>query len=84
MKFVFFRSYDDGCDVWEKLTPFEAESKDKAEYALLEVKEYNSQNPDKIKEFCGIDILPNDEQFSCKILTLDEWFDGNKRAMLIL
>ena len=84
MKFVFFSSYYNGCDVQEDYTPFEAESKDKAEYALLEVKEYNSTNPDKTKEFCGMDILSNDWRFSCKILALEEWFDGNKRAMLIL
>lgn len=84
MKFVFFSSYYNGCDVQEDYTPFEADSMDNAEYALLEVKEYNSTNPDKTKEFCGMDILSNDWRFSCKILTLDEWFDGNKRAMLIL
>ena len=81
-KFVFFFSYYDFCNCWESYIPFEASSIDDAEYALLDVQEYNSKNPDTKRLFCGLDVGFNDENNSCKIMTLDEWFTNRKEQMI--
>ena len=72
-KLILYHSYYDNCDNWNTYIPFEATSKDDAEFALLEAQDNSS-------EFCGITVTNNSNESSC-IYTLDEWFDSNKRKM---
>ena len=83
MRFVFQHSYYDNCDTWEVEIPFEAESMDETEYALLEVQEYNANHEwDDRKKFCGLPAQFDDEYFNCSIVTLEDWFTRGKREML--
>ena len=68
----------------DTIIPFEAESLEVAEYEMKCVQEYNSKNPDFRRSFCGIEICFNDENRSCEIMTLEDWFDSRKNKMLEL
>lgn len=81
VQLVFVHTYYDYCDSWENQIPFEADTIEAAEYQLFQTQEFNITKPDKLRSFCGFDVFPDDEQYNCKIYTLDEWFARNKREM---